>query len=156
MIRGLMLLVMVVCYVGWIAPAMASVFKDGSEDMPMQKIPQRCAIVLDAKGMLPCIKPAGKTYGFTHFIGQATGYNSEHSWTTGDMPEIKIDEEKKARVANNKAEDENLENDGNPYGICRLNGWDTVCTYIDCPICGKKMWIDVDNENSNKQKGVMK
>ena len=132
MIRALMMTIIVLCSIGWIVPAI-SIAEDGAKAMPLRSM--------------------DRIYGFTHFIGQAKGYSSEHSWTTDVIPEIKVDKEKKARVANNKEEDEKWEKDGNPYGFYRIGGWDVVCTYIDCPICGKKMYIDVDSEKLNKIDG---
>ena len=109
------------------------------------------AIVLTSKRELP-ILPREKIseYSFTHIDCADVGYNSEHSWTTDRMPEIRVDIEKRERVnardeADRKQEEER---DANLFGICAINDnrWDRTSTYIDCPICGRKMWIRVSDE----------
>lgn len=115
-------------------------------------------------------------YAFTHFIGYDIGCNSEHTFTTNIMPEVKVDEEKKARLALEKAEDEKnnmliaekekqrkvdlevwkKENPGEKLYNCpreliyspikfisKILYESPVTTYIDCPICGEKMYIKI-------------
>ncbi len=109
------------------------------------------AIVCTPRGGLPLLpREEISEYSFTHIDYADVGYNSEHSWTTDRMPEIRVDIEKRERVnardeADRKQEEER---DANLFGICAINDnrWDRTSTYIDCPICGRKMWIRVSDE----------